>query len=130
MPRSMPTIMGIFILASLLYGFAGVLEAASEAGVYCIGFDQYETGNYASSFFTTVERGIDSITYDVIKSITDGDWVGGQEIVCSVENGYCRLSDMENFKSVVGEAFPQDIPDRIDEVISQMKSGEIVMKDE
>lgn len=37
---------------------------------------------------------------------------------------------MENFKSVVGEAFPQDIPDRIDEVISQMKSGEIVMKDE
>ena len=94
------------------------------------GFDQYETGNYASSFFTTVERGIDSITYDVIKSITDGDWVGGQEIVCSVENGYCRLSDMENFKSVVGEAFPQDIPDRIDEVISQMKSGEIVMKDE
>lgn len=118
------------IIASAGGSGLGVLEAASEAGVYCIGFDQYETGNYASSFFTTVERGIDSITYDVIKSITDGDWVGGQEIVCSVENGYCGLSDMENFKSVVGEAFPQDIPDRIDEVISQMKSGEIVMKDE
>lgn len=46
----------------------------------------------------------------MIKSITDGDWVGGQEIVCSVENGYCRLSDMENFKSVVGEAFPRTFP--------------------
>lgn len=118
------------IIASAGGSGLGVLEAASAAGVYCIGFDQYETGNYASSFFTTVERGIDTITYDIIKSIVDGEWVGGQELVCSVSNGYCGLSDMENFRSVVGDAFPEDIPERIDEIIEQMKNGSIVMKDE
>lgn len=118
------------IIASAGGSGLGVLEAASEAGVYCIGFDQYETGSYASSFFTTVERGIDSITYDIIKSIVDGEWVGGEALFCTVDNGYCSLSDMENFKNVVGAAFPEDIPEQVNAVIEQMKNGEIVMKDE
>ena len=118
------------IIASAGGSGLGVLEAASEAGVYCIGFDQYETGSYAATFFTTVERGIDIVTYDVIKSIVDGSWTGDSEILCTVANGYCGLSDMSNFKGIVGDAFPEDIPEQIDKAKEQMKSGDIVMKDE
>lgn len=108
----------------------GVLEAASEMGVYVIGFDQYETGNYESSFFTTVERGVPEVAYDIIASVVDGTWQGGQEILCTVENGYCTLSDMENFKSVVGDAFPDDIVEKVDETIGLIKDGTIVLNDE
>lgn len=108
----------------------GVLEAASEAGVYVIGFDQYETGNYESSFFTTVERGIPQVAYDIIESVVDGTWEGGQEILCTVENGYCTLSDMSNFKAQVGDAFPDDIVEKIDETVQLIKDGTIVLTDE
>lgn len=108
----------------------GVLEAASEAGVYVIGFDQYETGNYESSFFTTVERGIPQVAYDIIKSVVDDTWQGGEEILCTVENGYCTLSDMSNFRDVVGDAFPEDIVEAVDDAISQIKDGTIVLSDE
>lgn len=108
----------------------GAFEAAAEANVYCIGFDNLETGKYASSFFTTVERGIHDVTFDIIKSVVDDTWKGGEVIYCTVANGYCKLSDMSNFKQAIGDVFPDNIPEMIDKVIQEMKDGTVVIKDE
>ena len=107
----------------------GIFEAAANENKYVIGFDVYEQGEYEEVYFTTVVRGISERVYDIIESVTDGTFEGGTVVTNTVSNGYVTLSDMDNFKKITGDAFPEYILTDVDKVIEDMKDGTLLIED-
>ena len=59
----------------------GVLEAASEQGVYAIGVDTNQDDLYPGSVFTSMTKNVDNCTYQIIQSVVDGTFEGGTLLI-------------------------------------------------
>ena len=94
----------------------GALDAAKQEGVQGIGVDA-DQGYLGKHILTSALKKVDVAVFEAIKSVQDGTFKGGQDILFSVENEGVGL----------GELGPeaQQYADQIQEIQDQIASGEI-----
>ena len=107
---------------------AGVLEAAKEAGKYATGVDLNQDADQPSSVLTSMVKRIDNACYLVIQSVVEGTFEGGTTQYLDLSKGGVSLTDFSVIKEALGEQFPQDIMDKVDELSEKIISGEIVVE--
>jgi len=105
----------------------GVLEAANETGKYAIGVDLDQDGIYPGSILTSMLKRVDVTTYEIIKSVVEGTFKGGEVLEMNIANGGVGLTDMSVMKEALGDKFPEDILTTIKELEEKIKAGEIVV---
>lgn len=103
----------------------GVLEAAKEADEYAIGVDLNQDNDQPGHVLTSMVKRVDTASYAVIKSITDDTFKGGTVKYMDVAGDGVSLTDFSVMKEALGDKFPQDIVDKINELADKIKSGEI-----
>ena len=74
---------------------------------------------------TSMVKRVDTASYAVIKSITDDTFKGGTVKYMDVAGDGVSLTDFSVMKESLGDKFPQDIVDKINELADKIKSGEI-----
>ena len=107
---------------------AGVLEAAKEAGKYAIGVDLNQDADQPGSVLTSMVKRVDNACYLVIQSVVEGTFEGGTTQYLDLSKGGVSLTDFSVIMEVLGETFPQDIMDKVDELSEKIISGEIVVE--
>lgn len=105
----------------------GVMEAASEQGVYAIGVDTNQDDLYPGSVFTSMTKKVDNCTYQIIQSVIDGTFEGGTSTYMDLAHDGVGLTDFAVIKESLGDKFPQDIADKVEELKDKISSGEIVV---
>ena len=105
----------------------GVMEAASEQGVYAIGVDTNQDDLYPGSVFTSMTKKVDNCTYQIIQSVIDGTFEGGTSSYMDLAHDGVGLTDFAVIKESLGDQFPQDIADKVEELKEKIASGEIVV---
>lgn len=105
----------------------GILEAAKDAGKFAIGVDLNQDNDQPGSVLTSMVKRVDTACYLTIKSVVDGTYQGGGTSYLTVANGGVSLTDFSVMKSSLGDKFPQEIVDKINELQKKIVSGEIVV---
>lgn len=103
----------------------GILEAAKQEGKYAIGVDLDQDGIYPGSILTSMLKRVDMASYTIVKSVVDGTYKGGETLKMDISNGGVGLTDMSTMKKVLGDKFPQDILDKIQQLTDDVKAGKI-----
>ena len=93
----------------------GVLQAASQAGVYSIGVDADQGGADPSVIASALKK-VDVATYTAIKSVVDGTFQGSALTFSIANDGAGYVLD-NNF------ALPADIQTELANVLAKIKSG-------
>jgi basic membrane protein A and related proteins len=106
----------------------GILEAAKEQGKYAIGVDLDQDSVYPGSILTSMLKRVDNATYMAIESVVKGTYKGNTTTYLDITNGGVGLTDMSVMKKALGDKFPEDILNKIKELESKVKSGEIKVK--
>jgi basic membrane protein A and related proteins len=104
-------------------GDVGVFEAVQETGLYGIGADVDWDQQVPGHILTSVLKKTDVEVYNVIARFIDGTLEPG-EILYGVADGVMDITDM----SAMGDAIPQAVKDKIDEIKAAITSGEIVVE--
>jgi len=107
---------------------AGVLEAAAEAGKYAIGVDLNQDNDQPGSVLTSMVKRVDNACYLVIQSVVDGTFEGGSTQYLDLSLGGVSLTDFSVMKEALGDQFPQDIMDKVEELSQKIIDGEIVVE--
>lgn len=103
----------------------GILEAAKQEGKYAIGVDLDQDGIYPGSILTSMLKRVDMASYTIVKSVVDGTYKGGETLKMDISNGGVGLTDMSTMKKALGDKFPQDILDKIQQLTDDVKAGKI-----
>lgn len=103
----------------------GILEAAKDEGKYAIGVDLDQDSVYPGSILTSMLKRVDNGIYLVIESVINDTYEGGTITYLDINKGGVALTDMSVMKEHLGDKFPQDILDTIQELEVKVKSGEI-----
>ena len=103
----------------------GVLEAAKDSQKYAVGVDINQDDIYPGFILTSMLKRVDVGTYEVIKSVAEDKFKGGEILKMNVANGGIGLTDMSVMKKALGDKFPEDILTKINELTEKIKSGEI-----
>ena len=106
----------------------GVLEAAKDSQKYAIGVDINQDDIYPGFILTSMLKRVDAGTYEVIKSVAEDKFKGGEILKMNVANGGIGLTDMATMKQALGEKFPEDILTKMGELTEKIKSGEITVE--
>ncbi len=106
----------------------GVLEGAKEADKYAIGVDLNQDGDQPGHVLTSMVKRVDNACYLVIQSAVEGTFEGGTTKYLTLKDGGVSLTDFSVMKEALGDAFPQDIVDKCEELAEKIKSGEIVVE--
>lgn len=105
----------------------GVLAAAKEAGKYAIGVDLNQDNDQPGHVVTSMVKRVDTACYDVISSVADGGFKGNATTYLEVSNDGVDLTDFSVIKERLGDQFPAEIPDKVQELKDKIISGEIVV---
>ena len=103
----------------------GILEAAKEAGKYAIGVDLDQDNDQPGSVLTSMVKRVDSAVYLTIQSAVEGDFQGGSTKYLSLAENGVSLTDFSVMKEHLGDKFPQEIVDKVDELAKKIIDGEI-----
>ena len=103
----------------------GILEAAKEADKYAVGVDLNQDDIYPGHILTSMMKRVDRATYLVIEDVVEDQFRGGEVISMDLSNGGVGLTDMSVMQEALGEKFPQEILDRVNELTEKVKNGEI-----
>lgn len=103
----------------------GILEAAKDSGKYAIGVDLDQDGVYPGRILTSMLKRVDRASYLMVESVAKNTYQGGKTLYMDLSNGGVGLTDMSVMKKELGDKFPQDILDKINEITAKVKSGEI-----
>jgi basic membrane protein A len=106
----------------------GILEAAAEAGKYAIGVDLNQDATYPGHIITSLLKRVDTACYLTVKSVVDGTFSGGTVVDMNLSNGGVSVTDFSVMKDALGADFPEDILATVDEYITKVKNGEIVVE--
>ena len=68
---------------------------------------------------------VDTASYEVIKSITDDTFKGGTVKYMDVAGDGVSLTDFSVMKESLGDKFPQDIVDKIDELADKSNQAKL-----
>jgi basic membrane protein A len=105
----------------------GILEAAAEAGKYAIGVDLNQDADQPGSVLTSMVKRVDNACYLVIQSVVDGTFEGGSTQYLSLTEGGVSLTDFSVMREALGDQFPEDIVEKVDELSEMIANGEIVV---
>lgn len=105
----------------------GPLEAVNEAGVYGIGIDTNMDGLYPGHIVASTLKHIDNCVYQIIESVVNGTFEGGTSTYMDLAHDGVGMTDFSVFKETLGDQFPQDIVDKVEELTEMIISGEIVV---
>lgn len=103
----------------------GILEAAKEAGKYAIGVDLDQDNDQPGSVLTSMVKRVDSAVYLTIQSAVEGNFQGGSTKYLSLAENGVSLTDFSVMKEHLGDKFPQEIVDKVDELAKKIIDGEI-----
>lgn len=106
---------------------AGVLEGAKEAGKYAIGVDLNQDNDQPGSILTSMVKRVDTASYTVIESVVKDKFEGNTTEYLEVTNEGVGLTDFSVMKEHLGDQFPQEIIDKVNELAEKIKNGEIVV---
>lgn len=105
----------------------GVLEAAKEQGLYAIGVDLNQDADQPGHVLTSMLKRVDTGTYLAIQDVVNDTFKGNYTYYLDINNGGVSLTDMSVMKEALGDAFPEEILTRIQELEEKVRSGEIVV---
>ena len=105
----------------------GILEAAKEAGKYAIGVDLNQDNDQPGHVVTSMVKRVDTACYSVIQSVVDGTFQGDTISYLEVSNDGVDLTDFAVIKEHLGDQFPAEIQDKVQELKDKIISGEIVV---
>jgi basic membrane protein A len=94
----------------------GALDAAKEEGVQGIGVDA-DQGYLGDHILTSALKKVDVAVFEAVKSVQEGNFKGGTDVIATVENGGVGLGRI----SAEGEKYA----DQIKEIQEQIAAGEI-----
>lgn len=104
----------------------GILEAASEEGKFAIGVDSNQDDIYPGSILTSMLKRLDVATYSILEAYhNDKTFNGGEITTMNIANDGVSLTDMSVMQEALGDDFPVEIFDKIEELTEKVKSGEI-----
>lgn len=103
----------------------GILEAAKEAGKYAIGVDLDQDNDQPGSVLTSMVKRVDSAVYLTIQSAVEDKFQGGSTKYLSLAENGVSLTDFSVMKEHLGDKFPQEIVDKVDELAKKIIDGEI-----
>ena len=106
----------------------GVLEGAKEAGHFAIGVDLNQDCDQPGAVFTSMVKRVDNACYELIKSVVEGTFQGNTTSYLDLVKGGVSLTDMAVVKEALGDKFPADIQEKIEELTEKVKNGEIVVE--
>lgn len=106
----------------------GAMEAASELKVYAIGVDTNQDSLYPGHILTSMQKNVDTCTFQIIESVVNGTYEGGSVTYMDLAHGGVGLTDFSVMKQEMGDQFPQDIVDKVEELKAKIASGEIVVE--
>ena len=107
---------------------AGILEAAKEADKYAIGVDLNQDNDQPGHVLTSMVKRVDNACYLVIDSVVNGTFEGGSTKYLTLNDGGVSLTDFSVMKEALGDKFPQEILDKVEELSEKIISGEIVVE--
>ena len=95
----------------------GAIDAADQKGVWAVGgdIDQSFLGDHV---LTSAMKRVDVAVFETAKSVVDGTFEGGRDVMFDVANEGVGLGE-------INAEVPQELVSEIDGVIEKMKSGEI-----
>ena len=105
----------------------GILEAAKEAGKYAIGVDLNQDNDQPGHVVTSMVKRVDTACYSVIESVVEGNFKGDTTSYLEISNDGVDLTDFAVIKEHLGDKFPADIQDKVQELKDKIISGEIVV---
>ncbi len=105
----------------------GAMEAAAEQGVYAIGVDTNQDALYPGHILTSMQKNVDNCTFQIIEAAMNGEFEGGTATYMDLAHDGVGLTDFSVMKEALGDQFPQDIVDKIEELKEKIASGEIVV---
>ena len=106
----------------------GILEAAKDAGHYAIGVDLNQDNDQPGSVLTSMVKRVDTACYMTVQSVVDGSFQGGSTAYLTVADGGVSLTAFAVIKEALGDQFPQEILDKVQELSDKITSGEIVVE--
>ena len=101
----------------------GVIAAAQEEGILAVGVDVDQYAAAPEAILTSAMKGISEATYQTIKSVVDGSFMGATNINLGIKENAVGLAPYHNFDSVV----PQNVKDAVDKAVTDIKSGKLTV---
>lgn len=106
----------------------GILEGAAEAGKYAIGVDLDQDDYQPGHVLTSQLKRVDTACYMLIKSVVDGTFKGNTVSYLDIASEGVSLTDFSVMREALGDKFPEDIVEKINELEQKIASGEIVVE--
>lgn len=102
---------------------AGVIDAAAESGTFAIGVDSNQNYMAPGSVLTSMVKRVDTQAYDMIASVADGSFKGGEvKYYGLAEDGVAAAMDEHN-EGLIDPAVLKEVED----LKAKLLSGEIVV---
>jgi basic membrane protein A len=98
----------------------GVFEAARQTGKLAIGVDADQYNEAPGYVLTSMVKGVDNATFDVIKRVKEGRFKGGLYQYGLAENGVGYVYDANNEKLI-----PPDVRERLEKLKQEIIAGRI-----
>jgi basic membrane protein A len=98
----------------------GVFEAARQTGKLAIGVDADQYNEAPGYVLTSMVKGVDNATFDVIKRVKEGRFKGGIYQYGLAENGVGYVYDANNEKLI-----PPDVRARLEQLKQEIIAGRI-----
>ncbi|MCC8067603.1 MAG: BMP family ABC transporter substrate-binding protein [Clostridiales bacterium] len=105
---------------------AGILQAAADNGKFAIGVDDDQDSQYPGSILTSQLKRVDNAVYSVIQSVVEGTFEAGSSYMTLADGGV-SLTDFSVMKEALGDDFPDEIVETVEELEEKIISGEIVV---
>ena len=105
----------------------GVMEACADRGVYAIGVDTNQDSLYPGHILTSMQKNVDTCTYQIIEAAVNGTFGGGTATYMDLAHDGVGLTDFAVMKEALGDQFPEDIVEKVEELKEKVVSGEIVV---
>ncbi len=101
----------------------GVLRAAKEKGRYAIGLDVDQDGLVPGHVLTSRLKALDVAVFRIVKAAADGSFKGGETLTMNIANNGVGITDMSAMKQALGNRFPNEIPERLNGLVYELKRG-------
>lgn len=101
----------------------GVINGAKEKGILAVGVDVDQNYIAPDTVVTSAEKGITESTFLIIKSVNDGTFQGGQNLLFGLNENSTGISPFHSFDSII----PQAVKDKVNQAIEDITSGKVVV---
>ncbi|QCB95404.1 BMP family ABC transporter substrate-binding protein [Cellulomonas shaoxiangyii] len=104
-------------------GAAAAAEGKPGAKIIWVDSDGFESTEYGSIILTSVMKEIGQAVFDSIQQASEGEFTN-EPYVGTLENEGVGIAPFHDFE----DAVPQDVKDRVEELQSQIVSGDLVVE--